>query len=238
MDITFNNSSNSNISVVGSEKVLSDNYYEEVIFTEFINFSTNQENIQSISGITTNDQRFLLLGQTDTDENGIYKRTNSANIKETPTKNTVYYNNTKMGLYNIDEDLFMISYSRKVILQKNFETLTNDQVDVFNIPNFGTSTLNNVVPFTVDLELIGIGNTISTSSIKLTNVQSFTNNTTNIFKMGDFGSEIVRNGSLYTGSTLPTITYDINSTNSNIITLKVTPNVLNIRWKARAVVTF
>ena len=97
MDITFNNSSNSNISVVGSEKVLSDNYYEEVIFTEFINFSTNQENIQSISGITTNDQRFLLLGQTDTDENGIYKRTNSANIKETPTKNMGTKANNERG---------------------------------------------------------------------------------------------------------------------------------------------
>ena len=241
-DVTLNNTDNTNIEdLVSIEKLnqkfnefqqldnVSLAYYQEVIFTDVINSSTNESNIQNIGGITTDGQYFLLLAQTDTTENGIYKRVSGSNVKQTPTVNTIYYNNSSMGLYNHTVTKYMISYSRRVFLYKLCNFTSNTEQTVYNIPHFI------LAPITVNLELIGANNGNFSDNISVENTQRFFNNSySSIISMGDYGSEITRTGTTF--STTPTITYDTTSV-SDTITLKILPNAIGFFY-VRAVVTF
>lgn len=234
VDVTLNNGQNTDIENIVDEDELNEkfeqldnvslSYYEEVKFTKVIT-SSNQTNINSVDGVTDGDY-FLLLGQTTTTENGFYLQNGSTATKQsTPTVNTVYYNNTNMGLFSTTISKFIVSHSRRISLYKKFTSDTEQTV--YNIPHFSST------PITVNLDLIGANNTNFTDNISVENTQRFFNNGSAIISMGDYGSNITRTGTTF--STTPTITYDIAT---DTIILKITPNASGGTFYVRVVVTF
>ena len=236
VDVTLNNGQNMDIEDIVDEDELNEkfnefeqlndvslSYYEEVKFTKVIT-SSNQTNRNTVPGVANGDY-FLLLGQTTTTENGFYLQNGSTATKQsTPTVNTVYYNNTNMGLFSTKLDKFIVSYSRRIFLYKTFTSDTEQTV--YNIPHFSST------PITVNLDLIGANNTFS-DNISVENTQRFFNNGSSIISMGDYDSDTTKTGTMF--STKPTITYDTNV--ADTITLKITPNATGGTFYVRAVVT-
>ena len=239
VDVTLNNGQNMDIEDIVDEDELNEkfnefeqlndvslSYYEEVKFTKVIT-SSNQTNRNTVPGVANGDY-FLLLGQTTTTENGFYLQNGSTATKQsTPTVNTVYYNNTNMGLFSTKLDKFIVSYSRRIFLYKTFTSDTEQTV--YNIPHFSST------PITVNLDLIGANNTDFADNISVENTQRFFNNGSAIISMGDYGSNITRTGTTF--STTPTITYDI-ATDTDTIILKITPIASGGTFYVRVVVTF